>query len=127
MAGETTHALRGDYKNIAADYTVEQDYSSYTQAEQMLWKRLFTRQSSLLPNYACDEFTEILSALNFGDGIPKFADINIKLAKTTGWQIVAVPTLEPFTNKSTVLETRDFRKVGKPIPTCKKSFPKLLS
>jgi phenylalanine-4-hydroxylase len=95
MAGETKHALRGDYKNIRADYTVEQDYSVYTAAEQTLWKRLYSRQSSLLPAYACDEVIDILSDLHFGDGIPKFTDINIKLAKATQWQIVAVPGLLP--------------------------------
>ena len=95
MAGETQHALRGDYQNIRADFTVEQDYSAYTEAEQTRWKRLYARQSSLLIDYACAEFTDILSELNFDDGIPKFADINIKLQAATQWQIVAVPGLLP--------------------------------
>ena len=44
MAGQTDHALRGDYSQMRPDYTVEQDYSRYTAAEQDLWKRLYARQ-----------------------------------------------------------------------------------
>ena len=55
MAGQTDHALRGDYSQMRADYTVEQDYSRYSPEEQELWKRLYARQSLLVPRYACDE------------------------------------------------------------------------
>ncbi len=95
MAGQTDHALRGDYSAMRPDYTVEQDYSRYTRAEQDLWKRLYARQSALVPKYACDEFIDILGALNFGAGIPYFDAINAKLFPATRWTLVAVPGLLP--------------------------------
>jgi phenylalanine-4-hydroxylase len=95
MAGQTDHALRGNYEHIRADYTVEQDWAAYSGAEHELWKRLYARQSALLPRYACNEFLDSLATLNFGTGIPKFAEINPKLKAATDWQIVAVPGLLP--------------------------------
>ena len=95
MAGQTDHALRGNYENIREDYTVDQDWHGYSAAEHALWKRLYARQSALLPLYACDEFLASLATLNFSTGIPKFYEINAKLGAATGWQIVAVPGLLP--------------------------------
>lgn len=95
MAGQTDHPLRGDYSQMRPDYTVEQDYSRYSAAEQDLWKRLYARQSALVPQYACDEFIDILGTLNFGAGIPRFTDINGKLFPATRWTLVAVPGLLP--------------------------------
>ncbi|MBL8515238.1 MAG: phenylalanine 4-monooxygenase, partial [Betaproteobacteria bacterium] len=83
MAGQTDHALRGDYSNIRPDYTVDQDYSLYTAEEQGLWKRLYARQSAQVPQYACDEFIDVLGTLNFGTGIPRFDEVNEKLMKAT--------------------------------------------
>jgi phenylalanine-4-hydroxylase len=108
VAGQTDHALRGDYTNIRADYTVDQDYSRYTRDEQDLWKRLYARQSALVPQYACDEFIEILGALNFGAGIPHFDEINAKLLPATGWTLVAVPGLLPDDVFFTHLANRRF-------------------
>lgn len=95
MAGQTDHALRGNYEHIRADYTVDQDWAAYSADEHNLWKRLYARQSTLLPRYACDEFLDSLATLNFGAGIPKFDEINPKLKAATNWQIVAVPGLLP--------------------------------
>jgi phenylalanine-4-hydroxylase len=98
MAGQTDHALRGNYEHIRADYTVDQDWAAYSSAEHELWKRLYARQSALLPRYACDEFLDSLATLNFSTGIPKFDEINPKLKAATNWQIVAVPGLLPDDN-----------------------------
>ncbi len=95
MAGQTDHALRGNYEHIRADYTVNQDWTAYSADEHDLWRRLYARQSTLLPRYACDEFLDSLATLNFGAGIPKFDEINPKLKAATNWQIVAVPGLLP--------------------------------
>ncbi len=108
MAGQTDHALRGDYSAMRPDYTVEQDYSRYTSAEQDLWKRLYARQSALVPKYACDEFIDILGALNFGAGIPYFDAINAKLFPATRWTLVAVPGLLPDDVFFTHLANRRF-------------------
>ncbi len=90
------------------DYTVEQDYSRYSNAEQDLWKRLYARQSALVPKYACDEFIDILGALNFGAGIPHFDAINAKLFPATRWTLVAVPGLLPDDVFFTHLANRRF-------------------
>jgi phenylalanine-4-hydroxylase len=108
VAGQTDHALRGDYSKMRPDYTVEQDYSRYTNAEQDLWKRLYARQSALVPRYACDEFFDILGALNFGAGIPHFDKINAKLFPATRWILVAVPGLLPDDVFFTHLANRRF-------------------
>ena len=108
MAGQTDHALRGDYSQMRPDYTVLQDYERYTAAEQDLWKRLYARQSALVPSYACDEFIEILAALNFGAGIPHFDAINARLFPATQWTLVAVPGLIPDDVFFTHLANRRF-------------------
>ena len=108
MAGQTDHALRGDYSQMQADYTVLQDYARYTAAEQDLWKRLYARQSVLVPKYACREFIESLNTLNLGAGIPHFDEINAKLRPATGWTLVAVPGLVPDDVFFTHLANRRF-------------------
>ena len=108
MAGQTDHALRGDYTNIRPDYTVDQDYSRYTAAEQELWKRLYARQSALVPQFACGEFIDALQTLNFSLGIPHFDEINAKLFSATRWTLVAVPGLLPDDVFFTHLANRRF-------------------
>ena len=108
MAGQTDHALRGDYSQMRADYTVLQDYSRYTTAEQDLWKRLYARQSALVPRYACEEFNDILATLKFGAGIPHFDEINAALFPATRWTLVAVPGLIPDDVFFTHLANRRF-------------------
>jgi phenylalanine-4-hydroxylase len=95
MTGETAHGLRGDYSGMRPDHTVEQAWSCYTPEEHALWRRLYARQVALVPRYACREFNDSLSALDFGDAIPRFGEVNAKLARATGWRIVAVPGLLP--------------------------------
>jgi phenylalanine-4-hydroxylase len=77
------------------DFTVEQAWGAYSEAEHELWRRLYRRQEDLVPRYACDEYIESLAKLDFGRGIPRFDAVNTKLARATGWQIVAVPGLLP--------------------------------
>ncbi len=95
MTGETTHNLRGDYSRMRPDCTVDQAWSAYSPAEHDLWRRLYARQAALVPKYACAEFIDSIAALDFGAGIPRFDEVNPKLARATGWQIVAVPGLLP--------------------------------
>ena len=60
MTGETAHALRGDYSRMRPDYTVDQEWNAYTPAQHELWHRLYARQMSLVPKYACDEYRDAL-------------------------------------------------------------------
>ena len=95
MTGETGHKLRGDYSRMRPDYTVDQEWDAYTPIEHDLWRRLYARQTALIPNYACDEFIDALKVLDFGGGIPRFDAINAKLAPATQWRLAAVPGLVP--------------------------------
>lgn len=95
MSGETDHKLRGDYSAMRPDYTVDQEWDVYSEVEHDLWRRLYQRQASLVPGFACEEFCEALVTLNFGAGIPRFDVISPMLKKATNWQLVAVPGLLP--------------------------------
>jgi phenylalanine-4-hydroxylase len=78
------------------DFTIDQNYSSYTAAEHAIWRTLFRRQERLLRNRACDAFLDGLKRLGVAaDGIPDFRRLNPTLAAATGWTVVAVPGLVP--------------------------------
>jgi phenylalanine-4-hydroxylase len=87
--------LRGDYSGIRPDYTVDQPYAKYSEAEHDRWRRLYRRQMALMTRYAAPEFTHSLEQFSVANTIPDFARINERLAKATGFQIVAVPGLVP--------------------------------
>ncbi len=90
-------ALRGvPPPDAAADWTVDQGWSSYTQSEHQVWLTLYARQAEVLAGRACDAFLHGLDALDLrGEGIPEFARINERLGKLTGWNVVAVHGLVP--------------------------------
>ena len=48
-------SLRGDYTTADAQYVVEQDWNAYTADEHARYARLYERQSTLVPEYACPE------------------------------------------------------------------------
>jgi phenylalanine-4-hydroxylase len=87
--------LRGDYASAGPDYTLAQDWDAYTADEHARWRTLYARQSAMLPRYAAPEFIDAVAALDMGGGIPRFDKANEHLARTTGFQIVAVPGLIP--------------------------------
>jgi phenylalanine-4-hydroxylase len=79
-----------------ADWTIDQGWESYTQAEHDVWITLYERQAAMLPGRACDQFLKGLDALDLHRaGIPNFERINEELQKLTGWSVVAVPGLVP--------------------------------
>jgi phenylalanine-4-hydroxylase len=78
------------------DWTIDQGWSAYTEAEHQVWITLYERQTALLPGRACDPFLRGLDALDLHrSGIPDFARINEELKRLTGWTVVAVPGLVP--------------------------------
>src|ERR1043165_9933234 len=88
--------LRGDYSQAGTDYTVDQQWQSYSAAEHAVWRTLYTRQSALIERYAAPEFIAGVRALNASaEHIPRMDETNRVLQQTTGWQIVAVPGLIP--------------------------------
>jgi phenylalanine-4-hydroxylase len=86
----------GPPPGAAADWTIDQGWDAYTQAEHDVWITLYERQAALLPGRACDEFLRGLDALDLHrSGIPDFKRINEELQRLTGWSVVAVPGLVP--------------------------------
>ncbi len=86
----------GPPPGAAADWTIDQGWENYSQAEHDVWITLYERQAALLPGRACDEFLRGLDALDLHrSGIPDFTRINDELQRLTGWSVVAVPGLVP--------------------------------
>ena len=80
----------------AADWTVPQDWASYSAAEHAMWDRLFARQANMLPTRVIPAFMEGLDVLRMSKpGIPDFDELNDRLFRATGWQVIAVPGLVP--------------------------------
>jgi len=80
----------------ASDWTIPQDWGSYTEQEHAVWDRLFARQAGMLPTRVVPAFMEGLDVLRMSKpGIPDFDELNERLHRATGWQVVAVPGLVP--------------------------------
>jgi phenylalanine-4-hydroxylase len=109
--GNSTRPPRGDYSRdglVGSDYTCPQNHAIYTAQDHDTYRRLYARQSALLPGLACDEFIAALPSLGASNQIPRFDDINAKLFPATGWQVVAVPGLIPELAFFTLLSERKF-------------------
>jgi len=90
------HASHVRPEGAAEDWTIPQDWSSYTAAEHAVWDRLFQRQSAMLGGRVAPEFLEGLDVLRIaGGGIPDFTELSERLGRRTGWSVVAVPGLVP--------------------------------
>ena len=106
--GASERPPRGDYARANADYTCAQDYARYTHADHDTYRRLYERQSALLPGLASEAFIAALPSLGAREQIPRFEDINERLHRATGWEIVAVPGLIPEVPFFTLLANRKF-------------------
>jgi len=106
--GATERPPRGDYSRARADYTCEQDWTAYTEADHDTYRRLYQRQSALLPGLACDAFIAALPQLGAGERIPRFEAVNERLYRATKWEIVAVPGLIPEVPFFSLLAERKF-------------------
>jgi len=100
--------MRGDYTRTGPDFVIEQDWSAYTAEEHALYRRLFERQSKLVPRLACPEWIEAIAGLDCAGEIPDFQEISGNLRKKTGWELVAVPGLIPDEAFFTHLAQRRF-------------------
>ena len=92
----TLDTLRAKYPEIRPDYTIDQKWETYSEAEHGTWRTLFRRMEKILPGRACDEFISGLKALKLNDArIPNLERVSDDLEKMTGWRVVAVPSLVP--------------------------------
>ncbi|MGC4251363.1 MAG: phenylalanine 4-monooxygenase [Sphingobium sp.] len=91
-----SHAYAERPEGAAEDWTIPQDWDSYTQQEHAMWDKLFERQANMLPGRVVQEFMDGLDVLRMTrPGIPDFEELSERLMKLTGWQVVAVPGLVP--------------------------------
>jgi phenylalanine-4-hydroxylase len=94
--GET--GSRNRYRDAPrqADYTIDQQWASYSPEEHDRWDRLFNRSQAVLQNRACDEFVAMMHALKLSEqGIPDMERLSDRLEKITGWRVVPVAGLVP--------------------------------
>jgi len=78
------------------DFTIEQDWRSYSAAEHERWDRLFARSQAVLQDRACVEFLEMASVLKLSEsGIPDMQRLSGRLEAMTGWRVVPVAGLVP--------------------------------
>src|SRR6185295_17461904 len=63
--------------------------------QHALFRRLYERQSKLVPLFACREWIEAMSRFDFSKEIPRFEGISKLLRQATRWELVAVPGLIP--------------------------------
>ncbi len=106
--GASDRPPRGDYARAGPDYTCAQDLAAYTAQDHDTYRRLYERQAALLPGRACDAYLRALPSLGVKDHIPRFEEINERLLKATGWQVVGVPGLIPEVPFFTLLAHRKF-------------------
>ena len=80
----------------SADFTIDQDWGSYTAAEHDRWDRLFRRQREITRGRACQAALDAMTTLELSaSGIPDMAQLSDRLEPLTGWRIVPVAELVP--------------------------------
>ena len=80
----------------ATDWTIPQDWASYSDSEHRVWDKLFARQIGMLRDRASAAFLNGLESLSLSrGGIPNFVELSARLHRLTGWRVVAVPGLVP--------------------------------
>jgi phenylalanine-4-hydroxylase len=90
------HVLDCPPAGAAADWTISQDWASYSTQDHATWDTLFARQAKLLPGRASEAYLRGLDVLKLSKpGIPDFAELSERLMALTGWSVVAVPGLVP--------------------------------
>ncbi len=94
MAGE--HVFTTPPPGCAEDWTMAQNWKSFTKKEHLVWDKLKQRQTHQLGALASRAFLHGLHILDLPQpGIPDYQHLNERLLDRTGWQVVAVPGLIP--------------------------------
>jgi phenylalanine-4-hydroxylase len=78
------------------DFTIDQNWASYSPQEHDRWDRLFRRAREVLRDRACAQFLAAMHALELSrSGIPDMERLSERLGKLTGWRVVPVADLVP--------------------------------
>ena len=88
--------IRRETGPVAADHTINQRWSDYSDCEHGRWDALYKRMMAILPGRASQSFMDAAKALKLSDGgIPDFDLLSDRLEALTGWRVVGVPGLVP--------------------------------
>ncbi|MCC5923153.1 MAG: phenylalanine 4-monooxygenase [Crocinitomicaceae bacterium] len=88
---------------------LEQRYNQYTAEDRLVWKTLFERQMQQLNQVAHSSYLDGLENIGFSAyDIPDFREVNERLRKTTGWEIVVVPGIIDQPNFFNMLANKQF-------------------
>jgi phenylalanine-4-hydroxylase len=80
----------------ADDFTIDQDWASYSVEEHDRWGRLFQRQQDVTRGRVCSAALDAMTALDLSaSGIPNMEQLSDRLEAITGWRIVPVAELVP--------------------------------
>ena len=78
------------------DYTIDQQWDTYSPEEHDRWDRLFARMAKLIDHSACQSIIDALSTLRLSQsGIPNMERLSDRLEAITGWRVVPVAGLVP--------------------------------
>jgi phenylalanine-4-hydroxylase len=84
-------------------------FITWTDEENSMWQKLYTRQLACIKNKACEEFVQGLAELNLPeDRIPQLEEVSQVLRNATGWQCHKVPALIGFGEFFRLLSERKF-------------------
>ncbi len=84
-------------------------YIHYTDDENAIWSELYSRQESVLPGRACDEYLTALERLELPkERVPQAREVSDVLADYTGWEVAPVPALINFTDFFDLLANKKF-------------------
>jgi len=95
---EETRAARNRYETAPRnpDFTIDQQWSSYSAKEHGRWDRLYAAARATLSGRACAPFLDALETLRLSEGgIPDMRELSDRLAGFTGWRVVPVAGLVP--------------------------------
>lgn len=94
------------YESKAPDAT---GFIRYTADEHAIWRDLIARQMPMLEGRACPQWIRAMEQMNFPrDRVPQLAELNAVLDPLTGWNVVPVAALIPFTEFFELLANRKF-------------------
>ena len=92
-----------------APFLIEQDFSSYTEAEHATWAELVSRRMPQLARHAAEEYLEGFAIIGLSASrLPNLADITGRLLPRTGWSTVPVSGFMPGPAFFDMLAARQF-------------------
>ncbi|NKB46466.1 MAG: phenylalanine 4-monooxygenase [Legionellales bacterium] len=100
---------QGFQSNYESKQPDAQGYVAYTDTENQVWRLLYERQITVLPEHACQEHIDGVERLQLtADCIPQLPEVNRILQPLTGWCVSPVKALISAKEFFTLLANRCF-------------------